>query len=468
MKFYRYLLILLVIQQKAYSQSNASIKTAFSLKEAQAYAIEHSYISRNQQYDVQQAEQQVREYTSIGLPQISLQGSYNQFVEIPTSVLPNFIGPAITGALVQAGALPPSALNQKPDPEFIFAQFGTKYQVQGGVQGSQLLFDGSFFVGLQAAKAYVDLTKSQQQKNNLDINESVAKAYATVLIVQESRKVLEASLQQAEKIKLETDALFKSGFAEESDVDQFDITINSIKNQIETNKRNEENAKALLKFSMGLNIKEEISLSDNLDYLTTWANNAPSDKKFDPTSSIDYMLLTKTERLMYLNMKREKIGYLPSARLIGNASTQALRNEFDLFDTKQRWFPTILWGFNINMPLFDGFGRDARVKKAKLDVLKIQNNKEQASQGLILAVEKATNDLITSDTNLKNEQKNIELATKLRDKAIIKYKEGVGSSLEVTQMESQLSQAQGNYYRLLFEKINAKTALDKLIGNNQN
>ncbi len=427
----------------AFAQDKPIAKSAFSLKEAQAFAAENAYSVKEVKYNISQAEQQVREYTSIGLPQVNLQGTFNQFVVIPTTVIP-------------AGSLFPGS----PPTE---AKFGTRYNTQVGASGSQMLFDGSFFVGIQAAKALVELTKEGQRKSEIDVKDNVTQAYFTVLIVQETKKLLEQSLVNLQKTQTETQAFYKSGFAEENDVDQFDILVGNLNNQLSKINANIENAKGLLKFQMGMSVKDPIELTDNLEVVGELANNpALLNPTLDPTTNIDHRLLTQSMNLQNLNAKRIKMGYLPNARLVGNISTSAMRNEFDM--PGGRWFPTILWGVNIGVPVFDGFMKDAGIKKAKLDGVKTRNTLDQLEQGLALQLETAKTDFISASNQLKNEERSLALAKKVRDKALIKYKEGVGSSMEITQAENQLVATQGNYFQALMSKLTAKAKLDKLMG----
>ncbi len=441
-KFIPLFLFLGVQSVLAVAQDSIPKKTAFSLKEAQAYAAENAYSVKEVKYNISQAEQQVREYTAIGLPQISAQGTFLQYPVIPYTIIP-------------AGSFAPVPIR---------VQFNNKYNTQVSATGSQLLFDGSFFVGLQAAKALVQLTKEGQKKSELDVKDNVSQAYYTVLIVQETQKLLEQSLVNLEKAQMETQAFYKGGFAEENDVDQFSILVSNLKNQIERTKANIENAKGLLKFQMGMSVKEQIDLTDNLNTIADMANS-PSllNPSLDPKTSIEYSLLNKTRELQLLNATRIKMGYLPSAALIGSVGTSAPRSEFDLFD-KKPWFASVYWGLNVSVPIFDGFMKDAGIKKAKLDAVKTKNTMDQVEQGMNLQLQTAKADFIASTNQLKNEEKSMELAKKVRDKALVKFKEGVGSSMEVTQAENQLVSVQGAYFQALMSQLTAKAKIDRLLG----
>lgn len=427
----------------ASNQDSIPKKTSFSLKEAQAYAAENAYAVKEVKYNISQAEQQVREYTAIGLPQINAQGTFLDYAVIPFTIIP-------------AGSF---------GPQPIKVQFNTKYNTQVGASGSQLLFDGSFFVGLQAAKALVQLTKEGQRKSELDVKDNVTQAYYTVLIVQELKKLLEQNLTTLEKAKLENNAYYKSGFLEETDVDQVEILILNITNQIEKVKGNIENAKGLLKFQMGMSVNEPIELTDNISTIAELGNSPGLlTSSLDPKTSIEYSLLRKSYDLQLLNAKRIKMGYLPSARLIGSAGYNAPRSEFDVFARKQ-WFPSVYWGLSINVPIFDGFMKDAEIKKAKLDAVKTKNTMDQVEQGMNLQLQNAKTEYLTASNQLKNEEKNLELAKKLKEKAWIKFKEGVGNSMEITLTENQLVTAQLAYYQAMLNQLTAKAKIDRLLGN---
>ncbi|MBX7183194.1 MAG: TolC family protein [Bacteroidia bacterium] len=429
----------------ASNQDSIPKKTSFSLKEAQAYAAENAYAVKEVKYNISQAEQQVREYTAIGLPQINGEATFTDFLVIPTSVIPagGFFG----------------------SPEPLKVKFNTKYNSQVNASGSQLVFDGSFFVGLQAAKALVQLTKDGQKKSELDVKDNVTQAYYTVLIVQETQKLLEQSLINLEKAQLESQAFLKGGFAEETDVDQFTILVSNLKNQIEKTKANIENAKGLLKFQMGMSVKDPIELTDNIDIIADLANSPGLlNPSLDPKNSIEYLLLGKSRDLQLLNVKRIKMGYLPSARVFGSAGYNQPTSTFNWFK-EDSWFPSVNWGFNISVPIFDGFMKDAGIKKARLDAVKTQNTMDQLEQGMNLQLQTAKTDFIAASNQLKNEEKSLELSKKVRDKALIKFKEGVGSSMEITQAENQLVSVQGAYFQALMNQLIAKAKIDRLLGN---
>lgn len=427
------------------AQDSIPKKTAFTLKEAQFFASENAYSVKEVKYNISQAEQQVREYTAIGLPQINGDFTFTDFLVIPTSVIPagGFFG----------------------SPEPLKVKFNTRFNSQINASGSQLIFDGSFFVGIQAAKALVQLTKESQRKSELDVKDNVTQAYYTVLIIEETKKLLEQSLINLEKAQMETQAFYKSGFAEENDVDQFTILVSNLKNQIERTKANIENAKGLLKFQMGMSVKEKIELTDNLTTLANLANT-PSllNSTMDPKTSIEYVLLSKTRELQLLNSKRIKMGYLPSARIFSTAGYNQPISDFNWFKNDS-WFPSVNWGFNISVPIFDGFMKDAGIKKAKLDAVKTKNTMDQVEQGMNLQLQTAKSDFLASTNQLKTEEKSLELARKVRDKALLKFKEGVGSSMEITQAENQLVSVQGAYFQALLNQLSSKAKIDRLLGN---
>lgn len=439
---------------------------SFTLKEAQDYAIKNSYQAEAGMLNIGIAEKNIKSYIGTGLPQISGEGKFQNYVDIPVTVLPNFIGPAVTASLIQNGLVPPSAADQPPNPEFVEAEFGTKYNVSAAINASQLIFSGTYFVGLQAAKTYSLAAKQGLEKTESDIRETVAQAYQTVLVAKENESVLQQSKKNLEKTLFETTELYKSGFAEEMNMEQLQLLVSNVNNGLTSAQQQVENATLLLKFQMGIPAEEKIALKDSLaSLIQTTADESVLSRNVDLANHIDFKLATTQERLMSLNERAEKTKYLPA--LVGFFSYQqsALRNEFNFTDKDEKWFPATIWGVTLQVPVFSGFARYHNVGKARLELEKSQVLKSQVEQGLKLQLQAAKSDYLVALNQYKTEKENLALAEKIRNKTLIKYNQGMATSLELTQTENQHLSTQGNYIRSVFQLLNAKTKLDKLMGN---
>lgn len=443
------------------SQEKGNTPTAFSLKEAQVYAIEHSYQAVNAQRDISKAKMRVKETTAIGLPQINASGSFQQFIDIPTQVIPDFVSPAVTGVLIQNGLLPPTAGGGETD--FIEAQFGTEFNVSGGVTLSQLIFDGSYIVGLQAAKTYVELSKNAAAKTELEITTGITKAYGMVLIAEENLKNLEKNLGNIQQTYAETKALLDNGFAEQQDVDQLQLLIGNMRNAIASTKRQVEVSYNMLKFQMGIPIADEITLKNNLDEVVSLSQDETLlTTEFDVNNHIDYKIALTDINSKELFLKRDRTGYYPSLNAFVSLNQNYLSNDLSL--DGDFWFPNNLWGVNLDIPIFSSFMKRQKVNQSKVELEQAVTQTAMVEQNLLLQLQNARSSYTNALNKMNLEKENLKLAKRIRKNTEIKFKEGLSSSLELTQAQNQELSSQGNLIGAMFEVINAQAELEKAYG----
>jgi len=437
-------------------------KKSFSLKQAQEYAVKEAYAIKNAAFDVEMARKKVKEIVTIGLPQVSGDASFQDYFNVPVMVMPNFLAPAVTGALVANGVLPPSAMDQPANPAYIEAKFSTQYNTKFGLTASQLLFDGSYVVGVQASKIFVAMSTQSLEKSEIETRENVAQTYYLVLVAKENEKILETSLANLTKTLGETTQIQKNGFLEETDVDQLQLLVSNLNNTVSKIKRQSEVAMSLLKMQMGIKLEENIELTDSLSgiLLQTGAEDLLS-KKLDVKKHIDYQIISTTETLKQLNLRKERYGYLPSLAAFYSYSKTASASELTL-DT---WYPTSLLGVSLKVPIFNSGQKMYRVQQAKLDVLKTQNLQTQVEEGLKLEVISEKSNYSNALETFKKEEDNMVLAKKIYDRTLIKYNEGIVGSMDLTQAHNQYLTSQTSYFSAVFELLNSKSKLNKALNN---
>lgn len=414
----------------------------FSLQQAIDYALTHQSAVQNAQIDEQIARNKVRETTGIGLPQVSSNFTFQDFLELPTSLIPGeFFGQA-------AGT-------------FIPVQFGVKYQSSVGIEASQLLFDGSYLVGLQAAKTYKELSIRNSKRTKIETAVAVTKAYYSVLVSNEQLGLLEANLVRLRKSLHDTEAYYKNGFVEKIDVDRLMV----LTNNLETEKENvvqllDLNVK-LLKFQMGMPVDAELKTSDRIADLAIKPEAAVADTNAY-ANRIEYALLNTKKRLNELDLKRYKSQFLPSIAAFGSMSRSYQNNDYkQLFDQS---FPTSLVGLKVTFPLFTSGQRLFRVQSARLEVLKSKNDIQNLKNGIQLEISQAQTNYANGIRSLENQKRNMELSQEVLRVSRVKYEQGVGSSLEVTSAETALKEAQNNYINALYESLINRVNLDKALG----
>jgi len=428
----------------AVAQDRPSI--AYTLEQAEAYALKNSYYAKNSEADVEIARKQVKEVTGMGLPQISADAQYQQFINLPVSLVP-------------ANAFDPSA----PDDLFLKLAFGTNFNTNYGVTASQLIFSGEYIVGLQASRAFVDMSKLNQKKTDQEIIESVRKSYYTVLILKENKNVLTENIKNLDESLRQSEAFFDAGFVEELDVDRLKLLKNNLTNSKNILERQIKLSEMLLKFQMGLDVNAPVEFIDKLDETLLKVTMTENEEiNINTAQNIDALLLAKAVDLQRLQLRRERSTYLPSFTGFFSARENRFGNEFNqLRDEQFRVAGGTIWGLQLNVPIFTGLSRNARVQQARLELYKVEVQREQVNQSLAMQAATAETDFKTALERFKTAEEGVRLAEKIRKTADIKYTEGVGSSIEKTQAETDLLAAQSSYISTVLELLNSKVNLEK-------
>jgi outer membrane protein TolC len=327
------------------------------------------------------------------------------------------------------------------------------------ISASQLLFNGAWLVGISAAKEYAALVQKQTRLAETEVKKNVETAYYSVLIAKEFEKVLQKNIENLDAVLFEVTEMQKQGFVEGIDVDRLTISKLTLNGQLENAQRQTQLATNYLKFSMGLDMATNIELTDSLGTMTE-VNMVGTNYLSRP----EFSILQSTITLNELNVKMNKAMFLPTLVAYGSYSQNAQRNSFDFLDGDQEWFETGLFGLTLSIPVFSGMERKTGLQAAQIDLDQARIQQQLATQGILLEIEKAKTDYINAENDLNVQTQNIALAQRIYDTALIKYREGVGSSLELNSAESTLYQAQGGYVSAMFNMLNAKTALNKSLG----
>lgn len=429
----------------AFAQAKDSAAFSFSLQQSIDYAMQNQASVKNAVLDEELSQQKKNELLAAGLPQINSSFDYKDFLEIPTSFIPGeFFG--------------------GPPGTFIPVKFGTQYQATAGLDASQLIFSSDFFVGLKASKVLVELNQKSTQRTKIDVAVAVSKAYYNVLIGNERMKLMDANIARLKKAMDDTRALMDNGFAEKIDYDRLSVAYNNLLVEQEKVKRLLAIGIYLLKYQMGMPMTAQLTLTDKLEDVKFDAGSSLSAQKFDYTKRVEYNLYDVQYRLAKLDLKRQKLAYLPTAAAYGSLSGSAQRNDFDVWDPSKPWYPTALIGGTVKMPIFTGMARHARTEQARLSLMKAENNMDFIKESIDLELASSAASLQNASATLETQKKNIEMAEDVYRVAKIKFDQGVGSNLEMVTAETALKEAQTNYYNSLFDAIVSKIDFDKANG----
>ena len=416
----------------------------FTLQQAVDYALKNHLDIKNGELDVEIAKARINELVGVGLPQINANADITRYIELQTQFIPGeFFGG-------EPGTYTP-------------VQFGQDYLATVGVTGSQLLFDGSYLIGLKATKVYAELSKKILTQSKIEIAANVSKAYYYVLVARERLAQLENDLERMEKLKSDTKAMLDNGFIEKIDYDRVELSYNLLKSARNQTKRMGDNSYNLLRFQMGMSSKFEIELTQDISEVeieTTLISQEPIDYK----SRIEYDVLQTRYDLTELDYRRYKSLRYPNLILFGGWNTTASRNDFNIFSTGYKWYPSSLVGMSLTLPIFGGFQKSAQIKQAYLTNKKIENAMFTLEQSINLEHNNAITNFQNSTDQLQTQSKNRELAREIARVSKIKYDQGIGSNLEVIDSETSLREAEANYYTSLLEAIMAKIDVDKASG----
>jgi outer membrane protein len=463
MKRYIYLMCFFVFATTAKAQEKIQ---QLSLKEAISFALENSYNTKAARNDIAVAKEQVWETTTIGLPQINARADYQNFLRQPVSLLPAaaFDNRESVVQTVEDFFDINREGSPKPPDGFIPVVFGTKQNLNASLTLTQLLFDGSYLVGLQASKTFLKISKQAQEKTVLLTKEAVINAYGNVLVTQKSISILKANIKILEKNFNDAQKIYENGFNEEEDVEQLEITLGNLKNQLNSVIRMKGIAYQMLNLSLGTAIDTKLILTDSLDGLAE--NNMDLDligATFNFANHIDFRISENDRETKRLMMKLEQSKSLPSLSAFVNYGSQAFSESFSFFNSDQQWFASSLLGVSLNVPIFSSFGRKARTSQARIALETADLRLEETKQRLSLLAQKAKNEYQLSIENYQTSKKNVGLAERIEKKQRIKFFEGISSSFDLLQAQNQLYAQQQNYIQSMLNVIATKATLENAL-----
>ena len=415
---------------------------SFSLQEAVDYATTHAYVIQNADDNVEIANRKVWETTTIGLPQVNVKVDYQNFIKQPISLIPaQFFGG-------QPG-------------EFAEISFGTKQNINASATLTQLLFNGSYLVGLQSAKVYKEISESIKTKTITGVKEGVTNAYAGVLMTDEGIKILNKNKVLLEKNLFDTRQIYKNGFAEEQDVEQLQLTLTKINKELSNLKRLRIYNLNMLKYAMGITIATPVNLSQTLEDLILVSNDLNlTNETFDFQKHIDYKMSKNSIKANQLFIKLEKSKALPSLNAFLNYGLTANNEEFKFFNNNQKWFDSSIFGVQLNVPIFSSFKRHSRIQQAKIGLTKAERDLDETTQKLKLQHQTALLSYQNALESYQSAKESVVLAERIEKKENIKFFEGVSTSFSLSSAQNQLFAQQQEYLQSIFNLISKKVALE--------
>lgn len=407
----------------------------FSLQQCIDYALSHQSSYLNAQIDEEISKRKVQEILGLSMPQISASGGLNDFIEIPTSLLPGEVFGAPAGT-------------------YIPVKFGTQYSANGGMEVGQLVADGQYFVAIQATQALKEFTSKSTQRTKIETITTVTKAYYNALIADKRVELLNSNVDRISKLASDSKIMYDNGFIEQLDLDRINITFTNLKTEQDKISKLVNLSKYLLMYQMGMDVNSKLTLTDSLKPMNFESVLTGS---FNPQDRIEMQLLNTAESLYKLDVKRYKVAYFPSIYAFGSYSYQAQSNEFNLFGSGQKWYPTGIVGLKISVPIFDGLQKTRKIQQVNLNLQKNSNDQLNLTNGLTLQYMNAKTQLQNATQSLQSQDDNMKLAERVYNTTKSKYEQGVGSNTDLLNAQSALKESQTNYLSALYDAMIAQT-----------
>lgn len=431
--------------------ANAQQASQFSIKQAVEYAKKNNLSLKSKKLDENLAQKKVTEVFAIGLPQVSAGVSYVNNIQIATQRLPNFINDALPAGSPRG-------------PEFIDAQFGVAHSLTANAQLNQLIFDGTYFLGLKAAQEFVRVSEyiSQQTETELELN--TIKSYYSVLMADKRLVLMENSLRSLDSTLYNMRAMAKEGFVEMVDTARVAYSLSNLKIQ---KARLEDQHKIMLnylKLQMGYPINQPIELTESTESLEKAMKVSDVAGNGNVASRAEYRILDQQVKLGMLDVKRYKMGYVPTLNGFLQHQQNTFASKGNMSQLGDPFFPGTSWGLSLHIPIFSGFRQSSLVKQADLRLEQYKLSIDQFSQAYENEVFSARTNYLRAVENLDLQKKNVELAKEIKRIAKIKLQEGLGTSLEYTTAETENNTAEASLVIALYELMVAELDYRKATG----
>ena len=421
------------------------VPKSFSLQEAIDFALQNNRTAINASRDIEAAKAQKWETIATGLPQLNATVDYQNFLKQQISLIPaEFLG-------------------GNPG-EFAELTFGTKQNVSAFATLNQKIFDGSYIVGLQSAKVFLEISQNAKIKTDLEVRQAVINAYGNVLLSDEGVVILERNVDVLEKNLFETQKIFENGLGEEEGVEQLQITLSNIQSSLQNLNRLKILAYQMLNITMGLDVDNKTIISDNLETLTQQnITLGLLEADVNVENTIDYQIADNEKTTKELMVKYEKSKALPTLNAFLNGGYSGYSDKFNFTNGNQDWYGSSLFGVSLKIPIFSSGMRSAQTQRAQINLEKAETNLTETEQVLKLEIASAKSKYQFAIEDYENKKRNLRLAERIETKNETKFFEGIASSFELRQAQTQLYSAQQEFLQAMLDVINSKASLETVL-----
>jgi outer membrane protein len=442
-KFFLIAFIILLLSGGILIAQEQVTELKLTLKEAQDYAIEHNRMVIASKMDVMASRVALKEMITNTLPQINASGNFNDNLKLMTTLIPaEFFGGA-------AG-------------DFIPVKFGTQYNSGASAQASLVLFNAPIYIGIESSKLATKLSEESLTKSELDTKEAVAQAYYLILISEKSLTILDANITNLRETLKSTRAMYQAGMAESTDIDQMVSNVTAVENSRSSMLRTIELNYNLLRFQLGLSADSKLILKETLDGIESDINvEALVSQAFDHRQNVNFKLIEGQEKMSSIMLKSEKASVLPTLSGFYMYGINGMGEDIG----GQSWFPNSIAGLQISIPIFASGQRYHKIRKAQINLDKARTTREMVTDQLLLQEKQLRYNLVNANQQYISQKDNIDVSKRVYASMENKFRQGMASSLELTQANTLYLQAENNYITSLMSLLQTKLALDKLLNN---
>lgn len=420
--------------------------TRFSLEEAVAFALENNYSAINANRDLVDAQKQKWETIASGLPQITGDISYQDQIKQPVSLVPGEFFP-----------------DGEPGT-FVPVIFGPPRTTSATATLRQQIFDGTYIVGIQATQAFLRYSQNNKEKTEQEVRKAVTEAYGNVLLARESVAILERNIAAVDKNLYETEKLLENGLAEEESAEQLRITSATLYNNLSSSQRMTKITLQMLNVLMGLPLEHPTELTQDLDILVQEQTRPELlDVDFTMENNVDYKLVQNLNEQRYYELKLAKSRALPTLNAFINYGRTGFSDPFSYFDDETQSFESSILGFDLSIPIFSSLRRSAGTQRAKIALEKAKTQLQETEQQIELQLARSRSDYTLAIETYQTLKSNLALAERIENKNQVKYSEGIATSFELRQAQTQLYTAQQEFLQAMVNVINKKTELENII-----
>jgi outer membrane protein TolC len=429
MKAKHFLTLLLLLG--AFSMQAADARR-FSLSDARAWALEHNRNMKAAGYALTKSEMALREAIANGLPQVNANADYS-----------NALGAKIVIRFNEN--MPPSEIDIKPTSNLFF-------------NVNQLIFSGNYIVGIQLARLSKELTELSRERTELEVISAVTDAYYMAQLTMESRNILEQNVRNLEALYNKTLAMAKVGMIESLNAEQLEVQLSNLRSSLASLERQHTMAENLLRLQLGLDPETPIELTDKLETLMQAQQPVLPDVKLRLDKQIDFRMMLQQERLTQKRVDLQRAAALPTLAGFYRYTYKILKPDFDMT-------PKNIVGLQLQIPIFSSGVRYYKTREAKIDLLTIENTKEQLSDQLKIQEKQLTFNLNSALEQYENQRKSIDVSRRVYQSLKNKYENGMISGLDLINADNNYLRAESDHLNAMMQVLSARLQLDKLYGN---